>query len=35
MTDQATKYRTLLAACIALYGPLGPMMAMWYWSLMR
>ena len=33
MTDSAVKYRALITACIALYGPMGPMMAAWYWSM--
>jgi hypothetical protein len=30
VTDSAIKYRALLIACIAIYGPMGPAMAAWY-----
>ena len=35
MTDAAVKYRALVIACIAIYGPMGPMMAAWLWSVTR
>lgn len=35
MTDAATKYRALVTACCALYGPLGPAAAWWLWCAMR
>ena len=35
MTDSAVKYRALLIACCALYGPFGPMTAWWLWCATR
>lgn len=36
MTDRNTKYRCLLAACCAFYGPFaGPVMASWLWCATR
>lgn len=36
MTDKTTKYRCLLASCIALYGPLfGPSAAWGLWCATR
>lgn len=32
MTDAVVKYRALLIACCALYGPMGPAVAAWWWS---